>query len=80
MLRTSLPYDDGAEKEDDRATLMGLFATTNGQQWKKKKNWGSRAALSKWQSVEANGAGRVVKLELSSAGLRGACVLAGVRA
>eukprot|EP00752_Nemacystus_decipiens_P013381 g11847.t1 len=55
----------------DRAALVALYNATDGASWKKTTNWNTTAPLSQWHGVEANNAGRVVKLILDNNNLRG---------
>ncbi|CAM9549434.1 unnamed protein product [Ectocarpus sp. 12 AP-2014] len=54
---------------EDRAALVALFRSTGGTHWKRKKNWGTDADLSKWYGVYVIN-GRVVKLNLRYNNLR----------
>ena len=54
----------------DRDALLALYRPT-GLNWGHKHNWGTDAALSRWDGVNVNGEGRVVKLNLNWSYLRG---------
>ena len=55
----------------DRDALLALYRSTDGPNWKRKDNWGTDAALSKWSGVTVNDEGRMVKLFLWNNNLRG---------
>ncbi|CAM9195565.1 unnamed protein product, partial [Hapterophycus canaliculatus] len=44
---------------------------TGGTGWARSKNWNTGADLSRWDGVEVNDQGRVVKLSLGTNNLRG---------
>ena len=56
---------------DDRAVLVELYNSTDGPNWTKKTNWDSSEPLGKWQGVTTDQDGRVTRLELQDANMRG---------
>ena len=54
-----------------RAVLEVLYETTNGPNWKSRKNWLTDAPLAEWHGVTTNGEGQVTGLRLSDNGLEG---------
>ncbi|CAM9510757.1 unnamed protein product, partial [Hapterophycus canaliculatus] len=57
--------------QTDREVLVVLYRSTGGPNWRKKGGWNTPADLSKWEGVEVNHQGRVVKLSLTDNNLRG---------
>ncbi|CAM9346593.1 unnamed protein product, partial [Hapterophycus canaliculatus] len=55
----------------DRGALIALYNATGGAGWAHNKNWNTGADLSRWDGVEVNDQGRVVKLSLGANNLRG---------
>ena len=55
----------------DRDVLAALYNATGGPSWKNNKNWLSAGTLGTWYGVTADGAGRVISLELDDNKLRG---------
>ncbi|CAB1108817.1 unnamed protein product [Ectocarpus sp. CCAP 1310/34] len=55
----------------DRAALIALYRSTDGANWKRKRNWNTEAGLATWQGVRLNHAGRVVELALPNNNLHG---------
>ncbi|CAN0469475.1 unnamed protein product [Ectocarpus sp. 8 AP-2014] len=55
----------------DRAALVALFRSTDGENWKTNSNWDTDAELATWAGVEVNDEGRVVQLILSDNNLHG---------
>ncbi|CAB1109013.1 unnamed protein product [Ectocarpus sp. CCAP 1310/34] len=55
----------------DRAALIALFHSTDGANWKRKRNWNTEAGLATWEGVRLNHAGRVVELALPNNNLHG---------
>ncbi|CAB1097074.1 unnamed protein product [Ectocarpus sp. CCAP 1310/34] len=55
----------------DRAALIALFHSTDGANWKRKRNWNTDAGLATWEGVRLNHAGRVVELALPNNNLHG---------
>ena len=49
----------------DRAALMALYNATDGPNWVNSDGWVTDAPLRDWYGVETDGAGRVVRLDLS---------------
>jgi hypothetical protein len=56
---------------DERQALMILFQSTQGKNWKKKRNWGTGKTLCKWYGVTLDEKNRVVQLDLSGYQLQG---------
>ena len=59
------------DDSDDRAVLEAIYNATGGLNWDRNENWLTDAALSEWQGVQTDAAGRVVVLNLSYNGLSG---------
>ena len=57
--------------ESDIATLTALYNATNGDNWKRNRNWLSDAPVSEWYGVTADTDGRVVRLGLYDNNLSG---------
>ena len=55
----------------DRAALMALHESTDGENWKDDTNWGTDEDLSEWHGVWTDGDGRVVDLILLDNDLSG---------
>ena len=55
----------------DRAALMALYNSTDGDNWTKKTNWGSSLPLDDWDNVNTDADGRVTYLALWNNNLRG---------
>ncbi|MYC92980.1 MAG: hypothetical protein F4X15_16085 [Gemmatimonadetes bacterium] len=49
----------------DRAVLVALYNATDGPNWVNSDNWLTDAPLGDWHGVDTDGAGRVVRLDLS---------------
>ncbi|CAM9288692.1 unnamed protein product [Ectocarpus sp. 8 AP-2014] len=52
--------------QTDRDVLVALYDATDGDHWRRKKNWKTGAALSEWYGVKVNSEGRVVELSLQA--------------
>ena len=62
-----LPYcgeSAGRVESPDRATLVALYESTDGPNWKDNHNWLSKAPISEWFGVNTDDNGRVVGLDL----------------
>ncbi len=57
--------------ETDRATLVALYDSTDGPNWRYSDNWLSDAPLGEWHGVTTNYHGRVIDLELNRNQLSG---------
>ena len=57
--------------ESDIAALTALYNATNGDNWKRNRNWLSDAPVSEWYGVTADTDGRVVRLGLYDNNLSG---------
>lgn len=55
----------------ERDALLALYRSTDGDNWRRKTNWGTDAPLSDWYGVKVNAEGRVVRLDLSFNNLKG---------
>ncbi len=55
----------------DRDALIALHRSLDGENWGKRNNWDTDAALSQWHGIEVNDRGRVVVLKLSSNNIGG---------
>ena len=56
---------------NDRAALVALYNSTNGDQWRNNSNWLSSAPLDQWYGVKTDFHGRVAYLELFENDLSG---------
>ena len=56
----------------ERASLLALFRSLNGNQWVRNDNWGSDKPFNEWYGVNVNEYGSVVKLDLPENNLSGA--------
>ncbi|MYG80785.1 MAG: hypothetical protein F4187_02960 [Gemmatimonadetes bacterium] len=70
--------DDALEPEPepprispDRDVLVAIYNATDGSNWHRKENWLTDAPVAEWYGVDTDAAGRVVRLALSTNGLRG---------
>ena len=59
------------EKDLERDALVALYEATNGRKWRWSRNWLSSAPVSRWQGIEVNEEGRVVRIRLQSNDLAG---------
>ena len=50
---------------------MDLYEATDGMNWRKAKNWGTKAPLGDWQGVTVDAKGDVIELDLGYNNLRG---------
>lgn len=57
--------------EPDKEVLMVVFRSCGGLLWKNKVNWATDEPIWKWNGVEVNEEGRVVKLDLHDNNLTG---------
>ena len=57
--------------QDDIAALTALYNATNGDNWKRNRNWLSDTHVSEWYGVTTDADGRVVRLSLSANNLSG---------
>lgn len=55
--------DAPEEEHDDRAALIELYESTDGDNWRDKTNWCSEKPLNEWFGVKTNAAGRVIELD-----------------
>ena len=55
----------------DRTALEALYHATGGPDWTNSENWLTDAPLDDWYGVDADAAGRVVRVELRENALRG---------
>ncbi len=60
-----------ADAHNDRAALVALYDSTDGDNWKTNTNWKSSAAIGTWYGVTTDDAGRVVFLNLDRNSLSG---------
>lgn len=58
--------------QKERASLLALFRSLNGNQWVRNDNWGSDKPFNEWYGVNVNEYGFVVKLDLPENNLSGA--------
>ena len=49
---------------------MDLYEATDGMNWRKAKNWGTKAPLGDWQGVTVDAKGDVIELDLGYNNLR----------
>ena len=59
------------EKDREREALVALYEATNGRKWRWSHNWLGSAPVSRWQGIEVDAEGRVVRLRLQSNNLAG---------
>ncbi len=57
--------------QDDIAALTALYNATNGDNWKRNRNWLSDTHISEWYGVTTDADGRVVRLNLYNNNLSG---------
>ncbi len=60
-----------ADAQNDRAALVALYDSTDGDNWKTNTNWKSSAAIGTWYGVTTDNAGRVIFLNLDRNSLSG---------
>ena len=56
---------------DDKKALEALFKATGENTWYNNSGWMTSAPLGEWNGVKANGAGRVIELNLNWNNLTG---------
>ena len=60
-------HDSGATPGTDREALSRFFEATDGENWKKKGNWGTEGSLAEWAGVRVSkSSGRVITLILEN--------------
>ena len=67
----STPTPGQTSDATDRAALVALYHATGGPGWTNSANWLSDEPLRRWFGVSTDPNGRVVRIEMSSNGLRG---------
>lgn len=60
-----------AEIAADKAALVALYQSTDGDNWLNSLNWLSDAPIGTWLGVTTDDSGRVIKISLSQHGLQG---------
>ena len=55
----------------DHAALVALYNATDGENWRKNRNWLSDAPLGAWYGVYTNSSGQVTELHLANNSLAG---------
>ena len=72
---SGLPSHEGTGAECvsllDREVLSSLYHAADGPSWRNNENWLTDAPLGDWHGVEVDGAGNVVRIELSQNNLSG---------
>ena len=66
-----LPSRFDGNAETDRAILLELYNSTNGDNWNNNENWLSDQPLQRWYGVKTLANGQVEKLDLAGNGLSG---------
>ena len=65
------PPEDGGSPETDRAALVALYNTTDGENWTNNSNWLTDEPLDEWYGVGTDESGRVTWLSLWDSQLNG---------
>ena len=68
---TIIDDDEATRTNPDRAALVALYNSTNGDNWANDTNWLSDRPLGEWYGVGTNANGRVTGLELGDNALSG---------
>ena len=59
------------EFSNEILSILSLYTSTNGNEWRSKKNWNSTRRLSEWQGIEVDEDGKIIEIRLLMNGLNG---------